>query len=260
MTKSDALKQDLPPKSGSSVLTDAIVNILLPSFVLMKLSSPERLGELRAFLLALAIPFVYSIVSAIRERKLNWIAALGLVNILLSGGLRFAQVGRLGFAIKEAVTPAIIGAVVLYSLRTEFPLVRKILYNEKLINVKRIDAALTETGRHRDLERLLLQTTVILASSFFLSAALNFSLAWWLLVSPVGTVEFNQELGKMQALSWPVIVLPCMAVMAFALWHLARGLRSITGLDWEGVLKVEEQAEATKSAEKSERIEKSGGS
>jgi hypothetical protein len=219
---------------------DAGINIFLPAFILMKLSGPERLGEVNAFALALAIPFAYGAASAVRERKFNWLSALGLVNILLSGGLMFLKVGKAGFAIKEALTPALIGCVVLLGSRSESPFVKKLLYNEKIINVRRVDEMLLLEGRTGELDRLLTQATLILAASFFLSSALNFGLAWVLLQSPVGPVEFNQELGKMTALSWPVIVLPSMAVMGFALWHLGRGLRRLTGLDWDGVLNVEE--------------------
>jgi hypothetical protein len=85
------------------------------------------------------------------------------------------------------------------------------------------------------------QTTWMLAASFFLSSFMNFSLALWFLKSPVNSVEFNQELGRMTAMSWPMIVLPCMLVMGFSLWHLGSGIRRLTGLDWENVLKVESE-------------------
>ena len=229
------------PKKASGVLLDAAINIFLPSFVLIQLSGPERLGEVNAFALAVAIPFVYGIFSALRERKLNWIAALGLANILAAGTLRFLEIGKMGFALKEMLMPAVLGIAVLFSLRTETPFVHRVLYTDKLLNVGSIEARLAENGRGAELDALLTRTTLILAASFFLSAALNFGLAWVVLQSPVGTVEFNQEFGKMTALSWPVIVLPSMAIMAFALWHMASGLRRLTGLALEDVLKVDEK-------------------
>ncbi len=221
---------------------DIGLNILLPSFVLMKLSGPERLGQVNAFVVALAIPFIYGLYGAVREKRFNWIAALGLVNIMLTGGLRFMEAGRLGFALKEAATPAVIGVFVVASMRSRFPLVRKVLYNEKILNVENIDTIVVRDGHVASRDRLLDRTTYILASSFFLSAVLNFGLAWALLLSPVNSVEFNQELGRMTALSWPVIVVPSMAVMAFALWHLGSGLRALTGLSWEEVLAGEKPA------------------
>ena len=39
----------------------------------------------------------------------------------------------------------------------------------------------------------------------------------------------------MTALSYPVIVLPCMAVTLFALWRLLAGIKRLTGLNLEAV-------------------------
>jgi hypothetical protein len=60
-----------------------------------------------------------------------------------------------------------------------------------------------------------------------------------LVVSPAGTEAFNQELGKLTALSYPVIALPSTLVMVVALWYLVKQLRQITGLSFEEMLAVE---------------------
>ena len=84
---------------------------------------------------------------------------------------------------------------------------------------------------------IIISTTFacFLAASFLLSAVLNFGLARYLLKSPSGTPEFNAELGKMNLLSWPVIVLPSMAMTMYALWKLLRGIEALTGLDFESI-------------------------
>ena len=225
-----------PESKKTHMLLDFALGVALPSFVLMKLSGPEYLGAVWSFAVALAIPFAYGIYGAISERKLNWIAALGLLNIAGTGGLRFLEIGKLGFALKEAFTPAVIGIAVLYSLRSDTPLVKKMLYNEKILNLVLIEEKLKEFCQDAGLENLLVRTTFILASSFFVSSALNFGLAWYLLQSPVNSAEFNQELGKMAALSWPVIVLPSMAILIFGLLYLGRGIKKLTGLSWDEFL------------------------
>ena len=75
----------------------------------------------------------------------------------------------------------------------------------------------------------------LLAGSFFLSAVLNFVLARIIVRSPAGTVAFNEELGRMTALSYPVIALPSMAVMMIALWYLLKSIRSLTHMDLEEI-------------------------
>ena len=71
---------------------------------------------------------------------------------------------------------------------------------------------------------------VIFSSSFLLSAILNFALAEYLLQSPAGTPEFNEELGKMTALSFPVIMVPCTIVLMASMWFFFSGIKKITGL------------------------------
>ena len=66
-------------------------------------------------------------------------------------------------------------------------------------------------------------------------------------------MEFNQEFGKMTALSWPVIVLPSTAVMIFALYHMASGLRGLTGLAWKEVLRIEDDAGLKESETENEK-------
>jgi hypothetical protein len=74
--------------------------------------------------------------------------------------------------------------------------------------------------------------------SFLLSAVLNFGLARYLLKSASGTPEFNAELAKMHLLSWPVIVVPSLAMTLFALWRLLTGLKNLTGLSMDEIFRA----------------------
>ena len=64
-----------------------------------------------------------------RYRKFNWIALLGLISVLLTGGIGLLQLDTQWLAIKEAAVPGIIGIAVLASTRTRYPLIRTLLYN-----------------------------------------------------------------------------------------------------------------------------------
>ena len=138
--------------------------------------------------------------------------------------------------------PTLIGIAILVSLRTKKPLVKELLYNEQVIDVARVNAVLVEQGRQRDLDRLMLQISLWLGSSFVLSAGLNFSLAKYLLKGAPGTPEFNAQLGRMHLLVWPVIVVPCMIVMMGVFWRLITGLKQITGLSTDAILRTEEKS------------------
>lgn len=226
--------------NNSNVFYELIFNILLPSLILTKMSDPERLGQMNAFLLAMSFPIIYGVYDFIKKKNLNWVSGLGFVSVLLTGGLGLLKLDGIWFAVKEAAIPAVIGIAVLVSMKFK-PLVKTLVYNDKVIEIEKVNSALDAKNAHNEFNKLLLNTNYLLAASFFLSATLNFFLAVYILKSPTGTVEFNQELGRMNALSFPVIALPSMIFMMIIVWKLIKGIKNITGLDLEDVLKVKDK-------------------
>lgn len=211
------------------------INIVIPALILMKLSSEDRLGPVMGLIVALAFPLTYGILDGVRRRRFNFISALGVVSILLTGGIGLLQLDTKWIAIKEAAVPGVIGLVVVLSMRTRYPIVRSLLYNDKIIDVPTVEAALEHHGNRTNFDHRLDTASWLLACSFFLSAVLNFVLARIIVTSPAGTVAFNEELGRMTALSYPVIALPSMAVMFVALWYLFRSISRLTHLEFEQI-------------------------
>jgi hypothetical protein len=175
-------------------------------------------------------------------RHHNFISILGFVSILLTGSLGLLQVDGVWFAVKEAAIPGLIALVTLGSLKTSKPLVKLILYNDRIINIDAVETALDVRGSRSGFSRLMTHTTLVLAVSFVVSSILNFALAVWILKSPAGTPQFNEELGRMTALSYPVIVIPSLLVMMVAVWMLIRGLKTLTGLEMEQILSEQSQS------------------
>ncbi|MFN8576170.1 MAG: VC0807 family protein [Candidatus Sericytochromatia bacterium] len=233
--ENNELKKNTTEKNYDFIY-DIIFNVALPSLILTKLSTPEYLGQMKAFLLALSFPIMYAIIDFFKKKKFNWISGLGFISVLLTGGLGLLKLDGIWFAVKEAAIPAIIGLAVLISVKFK-PLIKVIVYNDKIINVDKVNSILDSKNAHQDFNRLLIKVNYLFSLSFFLSAFLNFFLAVYILKSPSGTVEFNQELGKMNALSFPVIVLPSMVFMMVIVLKLVNGIKNITGLDIEEVLK-----------------------
>ena len=77
--------------------------------------------------------------------------------------------------------------------------------------------------------------TYLVALSFLVSTVLNYALARIIVVSAPGTTAFNEELGRMTALSYPVIVVPSMIIVFGTLFYLIRGILKETGL---GMLEI----------------------
>ena len=125
-----------------------------------------------------------------------------------------------------------------YLLATSWATSTERLLRCRIIDVEKVHRTLVLRDNENPFDKLLVSSTYVLAFSFLLSAILNFILARVLLKSPSGSVEFTQELGKMTALSWPVIVIPSTVVMAYALWRLFAGIKRLTGLGMEDVFKT----------------------
>jgi hypothetical protein len=241
-TANESQSRDTPSKEGKpqahSAVLNLLVNIVFPAVILNKYSSPEYLGPTMGLIVALSLPFLYGAWEFATIRKHNLISILGFVSILLTGGLGLLQMDGFWFAVKEASIPGIIAVITLGSLLTKNPLVKVVLYNDKVINVPLVEQTLDARGSREGFRKLMFQATLLLAMSFVVSSVLNFGLAIWILTAPAGTAEFNEQLGRMTALSYPVIMLPSMAVMIAALWFLIHGLKKLTGLDIEKILAV----------------------
>lgn len=224
-----------------NLLLNLVFNVLLPSFLLSWLSKPERLGPVWGLVVALAFPLSYGVWDFVRRRQANFISVVGFCSVLLTGVFALVQLDRFWFAVKEAAIPLVIGVSVIASLRSKNPLVRQLLYNDQVIDVPKVTAALQERQAVAAFDAHLRQASWLLAGSFLVSAMLNFALARFLIRSDSGTPEFNAELGRMNFWSWPVIVVPSMAFMMFALWRLLRGISQLTGLPNEEIFKQKTQ-------------------
>ena len=214
----------------SNPLIELSITLIIPSIILMKLSGPEELGTVNALLLALSFPIFWGARSLLRESKVNVPAALGLVSILLTGGIGLLQLDTHWLAVKEAAIPALIGLVVVISAFTGRPLVRVLLFSPALMNVELIQKNLHQRGNEVAFEARLKVATWMLGGSFLFSSVMNYFLATWIVVSPAGTPAFNEELGRMNLLSYPVIALPSMLIMIAVFYYLSRTIHELAGL------------------------------
>lgn len=221
----------------SNPLIELLITLVIPSLILMKLSDPENLGAASALLLALAFPLGWGARDFLARRKLNLLAGLGLISILLTGGIGLLQLDAQWLAIKEAAIPGLLGLAVAISAHTRYPLVRVLLFTPALMDVERIQNALDQRGNRAAFDARLRTATWMLAGSFCFSAVMNYVLATWVVTSPSGTTAFNEELGRLTLLSYPMIALPSMLIMLLALYYLARTIHALAGLKLTEALK-----------------------
>ena len=232
---------EAPKPKPENFFLNLICNVAVPTLVLTKFSTERWLGPVWGLVIALAFPISYGLYDFAVRKKANTLSILGFVSVLLSGGMGLMKADGFWFAVKDAVLPTCIGLFVLASMRTKSPLLREMIFNEQIVDVPRVEAALAERGTAVAFEALMRRSSIWLAVSFIASAPVNFALARYILRSPPGTPEFNAELGRMHLLVWPIIVIPSMIVLMVLFWKLLAGLAELSGLSTDEILRAEKK-------------------
>lgn len=206
-----------------------VVTIVIPVVILTKFSGEESLGAWQGLGLALAFPMVYGLWLLAQAKRYDFYAILGVITVLLTGGIAGLRLDPKWLAVKEAAVPLAIGAGIIFSQRTKWPLVKTVL--SQMVDIEGMASLAGARGKLIDFNRSLDRTAYIAAGSFLFSAILNYTLASLIVVSAPGTEMFNNELGKLTAWSYPAIALPSTLILVSGLFYLAKGLEKSTGLD-----------------------------
>ncbi|MBP3357582.1 MAG: MFS transporter [Opitutales bacterium] len=218
-------------------------NIVAPSLILVKgkkifesiLPVSDNLDVI-VFVSALAFPLVYGVYDLLRRRKWNIFSVIGLLSVVLTGGIGLMKLSRECMILKETIVPLVLGGAVLATALTKKPLAKMIMLNEDIVDVKKIDDALDARGTRAEYDSALKTATYWVSASFLLSAILNFALASYIFKSEVGTEAFNEEVGTMTALSFPVIAVPTTIMFIFAMYKFFGALSKNTGLSLEEIM------------------------
>ena len=234
-----AAAADKKKKRKQNPLVNILFNIVVPVVILSKFSNDNYLGPKLGLVVALAFPLAYFIWDWRKEHKANFISILGFVSVLLTGIIGVFELPSELIAYKEASVPLIICLAVLISMKTPYPLVKKLLYNDDLMNMELINSRLSEKDNTKEVDCMLVRASYMVAASFLVSTVLNFGLAKYLIHSPSGTPEFAEEMARMTALSYPVIALPSTIVLVFALFYVYNRLSKLTGLEFEQLFNID---------------------
>ncbi len=216
-------------------MSSLLFTIIIPVVILTWFSGEDRLGPDLGLAVALAFPLVFAGLELVRTRKISAAPVLGVVGVLLTGGFRLFEIPPKWFAIKEAAVPAALALTILVSAWIGRPLARVFL--DQVLDRDRVHSVLAERGNIEEYEKRTSKATYLLASAFILSAVLNFALARIVVTSDPGTDAFNNELGRMTALSYPVILLPVMLVLMGTILYVLSTVTKLTGLQPEEAMR-----------------------
>jgi hypothetical protein len=170
---------------------------------------------------------------------MNFISLLGFLSTFLTGGIGLFELDVEWLAIKEAAIPSAIGLVVLISGFWGKPLIAKILLNPMIFNLDLIYESLSNKNKTDKFKAKIQWANHLLAATFVFSATMNYLLAKWIVVSPAGTTQFNEQLGEMTLLSYPVIAIPSTIMLMAIMFYVVKSVMKLTDLKLEQILNAD---------------------
>ncbi len=235
-------------KNKESIWLNLGVNVILPTIILMKaqkwlvssgIIAQENAKPIYFFAIAIALPLFYGIYDLAKRGKWNIFSIFGILNVLLTGTIGLFELSRGWIIAKEAGIPAILGLAVLISAYTKKPLVKILIYNDTLLDTKKVAEALEERNNTAKFFDALKGATILISASFFASGIIQFFLAAMIYTENASAEEFNSQVGQMTWISYLVVLLPCMAITAAALFKILNAIKNLTGFTFEEVLSQE---------------------
>lgn len=216
------------------LLLNLMLNVVIPSVLFIKLDAWTGIGTVATLLIALSVPLLYGLYDMIRFKKYNVFSIIGILSLLLTGGIGLLHLSGTMLAIKEASVPLIIGAVVVGMFWSGKSLLEILL--KEVVDFELIQKKLEEKHLIQRYKALMRNSTYGFAGTFLFSSIMNFMLAIWVVTAPSGTDEFNQQIGTMLALSYPVIAIPSMIGVGVVLWYMIAGITKYAELSVEEIL------------------------
>jgi hypothetical protein len=218
-------------KTTPDPLMDILINVILPSLTLEFLSEPQRLGPTKALLLSILLPCFFILHSWIKGHTLNRFSLLGLATLLITGGLGLLQLSVFWFALKESFFPIILGLLFPFTAKNKKPLFTELILQPNLFDLSSISKKIKEFNLEHQYQKLISKYSWFLALITFGSAALNFTLAYWLLNGKTsGSTEFTQALGRLTWTGYLIIGIPLLLGMMLIVFQFAKSLGKLTQL------------------------------
>ncbi len=231
-------------KQRENPLYSLLFNIIIPVVILNKghwIFSHH--AGVSALLVALAFPLLYGTYDKVKNKRKNWMSALGLLNVLTTGGLALFKMQGIWFAIKEAMFPLLLGVFVYFSIYAKKSFFEYMIEHAGLTQWTQIEELTNHSlNLKQSIKKLFKRSTVLFSSSFFISAILNFILALYIFNdSQISTTEnpdilLNKKIADMTWVGLLVIGLPMTFFSAIIFWRFLKKLSQLTQLPIEKLL------------------------
>lgn len=220
---------------GMSSGMQLLINFVLPTIVLLGLSSESRLGPAKAMLLALAFPVIFELYSLSKRRKPSMLSVIAIVGILVTGAITLLGLSENWLAVRRSVPYAAIAIALLVSMLMKRSLLDWGL--AQLLNMKLVRAKAEQKGTWQVLQKRIDATGYVLVAFLTAVGVSAYILTLVVITAPTDTAAFNSEYVRLRVLSLPATTLPLLVGILAILMYLFTSIEKLTGLKAEDLVK-----------------------
>lgn len=224
-----------PQSSGMQL----VINFVLPTVVLLGLSSESRLGPAKAMLLALAFPVAFELYSLSKRRKPSMLSIIAIVGILVTGAISLLGLSENWLAVRRSVPYIAVAIALLVSMLIKRPLLEWSL--TQLLDMELIRAKAEQKKAWSELQKHIRTTGYLLVALLTAIGISAYILTLVVITAPTDTTAFNTEYVRLRLLSLPATTLPLLVGIVAILMYLLSNIEKLTGLKAEDLMKKKKQ-------------------
>ena len=224
-----------PKNTANASLIQLFIGFVIPTIILLTMSSSDRLGPIGAMFLALAFPVALELYGLTRKRKPSFMSIAAIIGILLVGLISVLGLSKDWLALRRCALYAI-GAIALFVIVRFKPLlIEKGL--DRVLEMEGIRTASRKNKTEAQLLRYSVKAGYALAAILAVIAVASYMLTIVFITAPTGSSEFNAQYAELRILSIFVITVPFIIAVTGTLMYLVNKFEKLTGISAEDLIK-----------------------
>lgn len=222
-------------KAASSSLVQLVVGFIIPTIILLTLSSADRLGPIGAMFLALAFPVALELYGLTRKRKPSFVSIVAILGILFVGLVSVLGLSKDWLAVRRSAFYAVAAIGLFIIVRFKPALIEKGL--DRILEMEGIRAASRKNKTEAELLHYTKRASYALIALLAVIAIASYMLTVIFITAPTGSSEFNAQYAELRILGIFVITVPFVIAVTGTLMYLLSKFEKTTGISAEDLLK-----------------------
>jgi hypothetical protein len=212
-------------KNFTKTIVDIIMGAVIPIIILDRLSGPEQLGPIAAYVLAAMVPVAWVFVDLFFvTKKFNFITSYVGFSSIVGGLLTFWFVDGLLYAIKDTIGLLIRVLIFGGSVVVGRPILKYFFIQALNADTPTKEQSLNDLFKEPSVDKSFRAATWIVVIETAIAAVINFYLNLQMVLAAFGTEAFNQQVAQVNAITRVALSVPSMLAFMIAMWIMYRAV------------------------------------